>query len=394
MSAGVARGPRVSPCLTPSGSGRFVDRWKCFALIKSVSQKLGLTKTDLTVLEAHLSVLPKGPLDRGKLNMSYMSVTAVRERANCMNEKTFQRSEVRLEELGLIHRRLSPNGRRFPVVGPNRKIVSAFGIDMSPLLMRIEELEELRLQIVEEDRLIQAGMTRIRCLVQDFKLSLQAASKTVLDQAEALFKYVRNRLRRKISSLAEIDAIEHEIQFRFESITSAVQAPSPAPQPDQEVNSEGVEPISLPDAASDIQPVEDSQNDRHIESPRKEKNNTQALIYDAHRIQSVWQQSRSLSDLYPEFPRSERQMSRILFNFSSYIGIGPDLIGKAIATLGWEGLVRTLDYLAGRVHEIAKPQGYLKSMLKSYEEGHVIAGGKVRKPRSAGLPFVPEPVYP
>jgi replication initiation protein RepC len=52
--------------------------------VKVLRQLFKLNDRDITVLQAHLSVLPKGLLNAAALNMSYMKVQDILERANGM----------------------------------------------------------------------------------------------------------------------------------------------------------------------------------------------------------------------------------------------------------------------------------------------------------------------
>jgi hypothetical protein len=54
-----------------------------------------------------------------------MEIGALLERANCMDKRRFRRGEAPLVALGFVRRKLSANGRRFPVRNAQGQIVDA-----------------------------------------------------------------------------------------------------------------------------------------------------------------------------------------------------------------------------------------------------------------------------
>ena len=61
-----------SPCAgTPVQT---VERWLLLDKVKLLRHVFKLTDRDITALQAHLSILPKGEIGVGDLNISYMKV--------------------------------------------------------------------------------------------------------------------------------------------------------------------------------------------------------------------------------------------------------------------------------------------------------------------------------
>lgn len=65
-------------------------------------------------------------------------------------------------------------------------------------------------------------------------------------------------------------------------------------------------------------------------------------------------------------------------DFSGFIGLGQKSVLPAIQLLGPAKMILLLNYLGRNIAQIVKPEAYLRSMLKSYENGEAIAGGLVR----------------
>ena len=383
MSAAMPRGQRISPCPTPSTGPRHVDRWSLLQLVKDVRNEIGIGEREIAVLGAHLSVLPKGPLDRAALNISYMEAASILERANCMDERRFRRGEARLEEAGLVRRRLSANGRRFPV-REGGKIVEAYGIDLNPLLQRLEELDMLREEARQRAEITRRLRTAVSSLLRDLGRTLVGASCRVLERLEELTAEMRRRLKRKTLTVTELEQMKREIES-FEAPVTAGAVPQDAPSP-------ALSPTAVTPSAPDRTADDAGQSVRRIESHQKEykEEAVQPERGPLTRagIARIWAGSRTLAEFYPDPPRDEHQLARQLFEFSSFIGLGQTTVTRAARTMGLEGLAVCLGYLADRIATISKPDGYLQVMLSRYEAGDIVAGGQLRRslrpsPRSA-----------
>ena len=91
-----------------------------------------------------------------------------------------------------------------------------------------------------------------------------------------------------------------------------------------------------------------------------------------------WRQAETLSSFYPDIPRSERNAAMVIFEFSSFLGLGQDIVIRALCCFGWERLVLVMDYLGKKIGTISKPHGYLLSMISRFECGECVAGGRVQ----------------
>jgi replication initiation protein RepC len=87
---------------------------------------------------------------------------------------------------------------------------------------------------------------------------------------------------------------------------------------------------------------------------------------------------KALQYFYPKPPEREREAARVLFEFSSFIGLGQQVVLKALSTFGWEGLFIVVDYLAERTERLKHPEGYLSTMIRCFERGEPVAGGSVQ----------------
>lgn len=327
------------------------------------------------VLRAHLTVLPHGPLKPAGLNVSFMSVSEILGRACGMDERRFRRGEARLEKVGLIRRNLSANGRRFPERDRTGKIVHAYGIDIAPLFEMYDRLVLLREKIATERAALRQRKNALSAKLQDALRLLTAAGHLLPDWADTLRVTVRNALRRTGATMEDLDELEVEIDRIAEAVTlseatrtchAAADFPSPAPL---ETPSETV--VAPVICAGDA-----GQSVRHLESKHKDIKK-EGEPFDPRRIHAAWLQTGTLREFYPDTPLSEHDLAGVLIQFSSFIGLGQTITLNALSVLGWDNGILTLDYLANRISDIAKPEGYLASMLRSFESGQPIAAGRV-----------------
>lgn len=373
---------------------RLVDRWKLVQLLKDIHKEIGIGERELAVLIAHISVLPKGHINLSGLNVSFMEVGQILERANCMDERRFRRGEVRLEQIGLISRNLSANGRRFPL-RQNGKILSAYGIDLNPLLQRIPELEEIRTKMIERNEIRTALCSRISSAIQEHIRSLSDASETTISKVREVAQDVRKRLKRKTTSLSELHALEERVRKLCATVP-----PCPTRTTSDHVQSDlvshdviheecemftAVNNDNFPDKTA----VDGGQSVRHIESQRKEyklkDDRTLSGFTQQASLKHVWSEAEALSEFYPEVPANEYQMMKVLHDISSYMQIRQETVLKGLSVFGINGLILCLDYLTKKISDIGAPGRYLQSMIKCYEEGQPVAGGRLRVTRKRDL---------
>lgn len=364
-----------SPLPCPSLGSSLIDRWSLYDQVKEVRRELGLADRDLAVLHAHLTALPKGPIDARRPVYSYMSVVNLRKRACDMDERKFRRGEVALEEAGFLRRVQSANRRRFPIREASGEVGGAYGIHLTPFFEsadRIQALvEETRREAVVRHNLrssLKARLSAIARSARERGLALPLAIRTHIDEIQRIVR------RQSITAreLAALDKDAEELSRPTASIPSCHDEASDLWDRGPSL------PLALP--LHEVSPDEtaggDGQYVRHIESNKK--NYPDSANREAVRsVAAAWQNSPCIKDLYPDTPRNGSELGRCLFEFSSFLGIDGRLCNRAIATFGFPGVVHALDYVAGRLASLRNPSGYLSSMIASFAAGKAVAAGRV-----------------
>jgi len=152
----------------PNASEMAVHKWRLFRALTEAKEPIGVSDRALSVLHALLSFHqetaltlpesdPKAESEDASPGPGVVVFPSNRElsiRAHGMAPATLRRHLASLVEGGLIIRRDSPNGKRFARRGQGGEIESAFGFDLTPLIARASEIENLAEEVRAENRAI------------------------------------------------------------------------------------------------------------------------------------------------------------------------------------------------------------------------------------------------
>ncbi|MGY5805574.1 plasmid replication protein RepC [Rhizobium sp. LEGMi12c] len=147
MTLALFRQQSAATMIEPS---RSVDKWKVFRDASEARQKLGLQDRSLAVLDALLSFYPENELRRDAQLVVFPSNAQLTLRAHGIAGATLRRHLALLVDAGLIVRKDSANGKRYARKDRTGEIESAFGFDISPLLLRAEELAIMAQQVAAD----------------------------------------------------------------------------------------------------------------------------------------------------------------------------------------------------------------------------------------------------
>ncbi|MGQ0563516.1 MAG: helix-turn-helix domain-containing protein [Gemmobacter sp.] len=342
--------------------------------VRALRKELGLTSNDVTVLTALISFLPRErhTIDGGappKLTVVFPSNASLSERANGIDERTLRRCLGRLEAAGIINRKNSANGKRFPL-RYGGIIRDAFGIDMSPLIQSYDALAAKASKVAEERerlRSLKAEALALRAsLLQDERLDEARLSSLGM---------VRNILRRTtltddavlqiISSLRELGA--NAAQSYGESQSSGVRVDE-IQERDQ---------AHIDDCKREMS-ARNGQNDRQIESIKKELKKKHAHANQTSATENIagpsmnrdptkmaWTDFSHVADFFPDAPRTGEALNRILFDIGRLLRIRQEKLMRGLQKAGAGRLLLILNYLLGKGEAIRQPEAYLETILRA-----------------------------
>ncbi|MCO6180737.1 plasmid replication protein RepC [Ciceribacter sp. RN22] len=135
---------------TEIARGKSAEKWKVFRDIAEARELLGLQDRSLAVLDALLTFYPENELRQDSQLVVFPSNVQLSLRAHGIAGATLRRHLALLVDAGLIFRRDSANGKRYARKDKVGAIESAFGFDISPLLLRAEELASMAQQVVAD----------------------------------------------------------------------------------------------------------------------------------------------------------------------------------------------------------------------------------------------------
>jgi replication initiation protein RepC len=217
-----------------------VHKWRLFRALTEAKAPLGVTDRALSVLHALLSFHQETALtlpvaDRraddedGEGSAGIVVFPSNRElsiRAHGMAPATLRRHLACLVDAGLIIRRDSPNGKRYARRGQGGEIENAFGFDLTPLVARADEIENLAEEVRAENKAIRLLRERITLLRRDIVKMIAAGLEEGvpgdwqglhLRYAALSSRFVRNL------SLADLEALVSELAALNAEIRNALE---------------------------------------------------------------------------------------------------------------------------------------------------------------------------
>ena len=154
--------------------GVTVEKWKVFRSIREARDLVGATDRSLAILNALLSFHPDSELSSDGTLIVWPSNQQLMARANGMPPTTLRRHLAVLVDCGLIVRRDSPNGKRFARKGRGGQVEQAYGFDLSPIIARAEEFEQLAEAVQAEKKAFKVAKERLTLLRRDIVKMIDA----------------------------------------------------------------------------------------------------------------------------------------------------------------------------------------------------------------------------
>ncbi|MBU9698921.1 replication protein C [Rhodobacteraceae bacterium HSP-20] len=336
-----------------------VTRRALMAAVNTTSRALGLRPSSVVVLDALLSCLPcndpKTGNDSPITPLTLLTVFACNDtlcfRAKGITDRQLRRHLEKLETANLIQRRDSSNGKRFPIMR-NGKVIGAFGIDLSPLLVRSGEilaLSQKHRQEADELRGMKAYIQKLRgeCL----SLCLQGEALEFVEAA-------RNFMRRTGVTVLQASSVISRLKCILQSKVVAPSVPhfeelATANDPEHEQRQE-----QAPSSNSNKTTASDGQNVRHKET---QKSYTKKAL--PRSMTELWACLTEIPAFYPDHPTTEHGLLQLLFEFGKMLRIDSALLGRAVSLLGLAEAIQVADQMACKIGQVKNPDSYLSRIL-------------------------------
>jgi replication initiation protein RepC len=213
MTLALFRQQIAATMIEPSKS---VDKWKVFRDASEARQKLGLQDRSLAVLDALLSFYPENELRQDAQLVVFPSNAQLTLRAHGIAGATLRRHLALLVEAGLIVRKDSANGKRYARKGRTGEIENAFGFDISPLLLRAEELAIMAQQVAADRIAFRRAKESLTISRRDVRKLIAAA---ITEGVEGNWALVEERYSALVSriprspTMSDITSILEDMEF-------------------------------------------------------------------------------------------------------------------------------------------------------------------------------------
>jgi replication initiation protein RepC len=395
----------------PDASETVVHKWRLFRALTEAKGALGVTDRALSVLHALLSfhqetalTLPEGgtkakaeeginPLAPGIV--VFPSNKELSIRAHGMAPATLRRHLASLVNAGLIIRRDSPNGKRFARRGEGGEIDEAFGFDLTPLIARASEIENLAEEVRAENRAIALLREKItltrRDIVKMIETGMEEGVPGDWEARHCDYQALAGRLARKMmrtnleALVEELDALAVEITNELETHVkrhniSANESQTERHIQNQTTNNSDLEPSLRKGGAEPPGPLRkaaetDGAGALGMESFDRKPQDRRAVAPRAYPLGMVLQ---ACPDIVDYAKGGAIACWRDLVDASaivrSALGVSPDAWSQALDVLGEHDASIIIAAILQRGDEIKSAGGYLRVLTAKARAGEFSLG--------------------
>lgn len=350
--------------------GKSVNKWKVFRDASEARERLGLQDRSLAVLDALLSFYPDNDLKQEAKLIVFPSNAQLSVRAHGIAGATLRRHLALLVEARLIVRKDSANGKRYARKDKAGDIEHAFGFDLSPLLVRSEELALLAQEVSDaraEFRRMKENLTICR---RDLRKLISAAMDEGAPGNWGLieghyFQFVKRIPR--VPTLADLQALLAEAELLREEILNVL---------DLKDNSEK----TITNAAHYEQHIQNSNTESIYElepSSREEQGANAEKEKERQRepmkgfpLGMVLKACPDIADYGPGGNISGwRDLMTAAVVVRSMLGVSPSAYQEACEIMGPENAAVAVACILERAGHINSPGGYLRDLTRKAERG-------------------------
>ena len=409
----------------PDAGEAVVHKWRLFRALTEAKGPLGVTDRALSVLHALLSfhqetalTLPAasskktGATNEGEEEAAspgivvFPSNKELSIRAHGMAPATLRRHLACLVEAGLIIRRDSPNGKRFARRGQGGEIENAFGFDLTPLVARASEIENLAEEVRTENRAISLLRERITLARRDIVKMIATGMEEGVTVAtlggdgqeirdwEGLHRryltlagrYARNLLRSDLEALAaDLVAFAADIEKLLETHVKAQNTSANESQNEHHIQNQltdnfDLEP-SLPEGRAEPpepkpqEPNAAREREPETLAPNRKKADTETPTPRTYPLGMVLEACPDIGDYAKGREISSwRDLATAAAVVRPSIGVSPDAWAQALEVLGEHDASIVLAAILQRGEEIKSAGGYLRVLTAKARVGEFSLG--------------------
>jgi replication initiation protein RepC len=391
----------------PHASETVVHKWRLFRALTEAKSPLGVTDRALSVLHALLSfhqetalTLPEKDVKapESEENPGIIVFPSNKElsiRAHGMAPATLRRHIAMLIDAGLIIRRDSPNGKRFARRGQGGEIEDAFGFDLTPLIARASEIENLAEEVRAENRAMALLREKItlarRDIVKMIETGMEEGVPGDWEARHGHYQALASRQARKmtradLAALAEeLAALAAEINSVLENhvkrqIMTASESQAERHIQNQTTNISDLEPSLREGRAEPPGPIgDDAEADgARTAEPEKREAETRTRPTPTPRTYPLGMVLQACPDII-DYARggeisSWRDLATAAATVRSALGVSPDAWSQALDAMGEHDAAIVIAAILQRGEEIKSAGGYLRVLTAKARAGEFSLG--------------------
>ena len=391
----------------PGAAKTVVHKWRLFRALTEAKEPLGVTDRALSVLHALLSfhqetalTLPASEPKSAETDPSgpgivvFPSNKELSIRAHGMAPATLRRHLACLVDAGLIIRRDSPNGKRFARRGQGGAIEDAFGFDLTPLIARAEEIENLAEEVRAENRAMALLREKITLTRRDIaKMIATGMEEGVpgdwegfhLRYATLSGRYARNLLRPDLEALAsELTLLATEIRKLLENHVKPQNMSANESQSERHIQNQttnifelepslregGAEPSGLDDQKPGAPSAPEPENLVTGSQGPEQK----LAAVRTYPLGMVLDACPDILDFASGGISSWRDLATTAAVVRKAIGVSPDAWAQALEVLGEHDTSIVIAAILQRGEEIKSAGGYLRVLTAKARAGEFSLG--------------------
>ena len=376
----------------PGASETVVHKWRLFRALTEAKTPLGVTDRALSVLHALLSFHQETALTLPAANelgeesagiVVFPSNKELSIRAHGMAPATLRRHLACLVEAGLVIRRDSPNGKRFARRGQGGEIESAFGFDLTPLVARAAEIENLAEEVRAENKAIRLLRERITLLRRDIvKMIAMAIEEGVPGDWEGLHlryvalsgRFVRNLLRADLEALAsDLAALNAEIQKALENHVNPQKKSANESHSERHIQNQITDFFDLEPRLREGRGETLLPNDQGSPSPSANANPKPSALR-TYPLGMVLNACPDIVDYAKDGINNWRDLATTAALVRSALGVSPDAWAQALEAMGEHDASIVIAAILQRGEEIKSAGGYLRVLTAKVRAGEFSLG--------------------
>jgi replication initiation protein RepC len=286
-------------------------------------------------------------------------------RAHGIAGTTLRRQIAALVDAGLIHRRDSPNGKRYAHRGKEGEIEQAFGFSLAPLLARVEELAQMAQRVAEERQLFKRAKEALTICRRDVRKLITAAMEEGADgdweAIEGMYVATLARLPRNPNH-DEVRSTLDEMTLLRDEVVNLLQVQQKAENLDANGGQNGCHiQNSKPESINELEPSsEKEQGEKLVEEPKR--------IAEPRKPFPLSMVLRACPEIVMYGPGGTisgwRELMTAAVVVRQSLGVSPSAYQDACEVMGPENAATAIACILERAGHINSAGGYLRDLTR------------------------------